>query len=79
MVRGLILSVKKKANKIIVLEPESNINENLFEISSLIIPFSVLFNENVSPDIYTGEELIPFRKRDVKFKEILLHEFSNIS
>ncbi len=73
------MSVKKKVNKIIVLGPESNYNENLFDISSLIIPFSVLFKEGVSPDIYTGEELIPFKKRDMEFKEILLHEFSNIS
>jgi len=72
------LSVKKKTNKKIILDPESKINENSFDISSLIIPFSALFNENASPDIYTGEELIPFRKRDMEFKEILLHEFSNI-
>jgi len=75
------LSSKKKLNKIIILDLESNIFEDSFNISSLIIPFSVLFNENESPppDIYTGEELIPFWKRDMEFKEILLHEFLNIS
>ena len=74
------MSSKKKLNKIIILDLESNIFEDSFNISSLIIPFSALFNENESPpDIYTGEELIPFWKRDMKFKEILLHEFLNIS
>jgi len=73
------LSSKNKANKTIILLPESDINENSFDISSFIIPFSAFFNENEFPDMYTGEELIPFKERDIEFKEILLNEFLNIS
>ena len=49
--------------------------EDLSNISDLTIPFSIIFKKKHPSDIYTGEETIPFQKRDSKFKQILIHEF----
>ena len=54
-------------------------------ISKLTITFSraeekKLYYESTilkSPDIYDGEEKIPFKKKDLKFKRILMNEFSS--
>lgn len=48
------------------------------EISEIVIPFSRLFRNYELPDIYSGKEKIPFKKRDPEYKMILKQEFSNI-
>jgi len=45
------------------------------DISRLIIPFSLAFKKFNPPDIYNGEEFIPFVEKDLEFKEIFIHEF----
>jgi len=47
------------------------------DISNLIIPLSLIFKSYHPPDIYTGEEIIPFKERDMQFKRILIQEFLN--
>jgi len=50
--------------------PEAFVN-----ISSLIIPFSIIFRKVHRPDIYSGEESIIFEERDSEFQQILIFEF----
>ena len=57
------------------IEPEMEFVENFPDISKLIIPFSVAFKDFSPPDIYNGEELIPFEEKELEYKEILIHEF----
>ncbi len=45
--------------------------------SGFTVPFSGLVKHLHPGDIYTGEESIPFEKRDPLFKSILRKEFSN--
>jgi len=53
----------------------SNLSETRLELISS--SFSNLY-ENLSPlDIYSGEESIPFEKRDSLYKNILRKEFSD--
>ncbi|MFX1302067.1 MAG: hypothetical protein ACFFBV_09125 [Promethearchaeota archaeon] len=58
-----------------VSENEIELSEDHINISNLIIPFSLVFKEYTPPDIYNGEETIPFKERDSKFQQILLNEF----
>lgn len=46
-------------------------------ISKVVIPFSKLCRNYQSPDIYSGNEKIPFVDRDPDYKRILRQEFSN--
>jgi hypothetical protein len=46
-----------------------------YEVSELIISFNELIKRISTIDVYTGEENIPFSKRDIEFREILLSEF----
>lgn len=59
--------------------PKSKIHQNYFRLeynlSEIIISFKDLINKIKSVDVYTGEENIPFSKRDTEFREILLSEF----
>ena len=50
-------------------------NELVLDKSRLAIPFSIVFQNEVTPDIYTGEEIISFDERDLEFKQILMNEF----
>ena len=61
--------------KIQVGKNELDGSDDFLNISNLIIPFSIMFRNNTSPDIYSGEESISFRERDSNFQEILLSEF----
>jgi hypothetical protein len=45
------------------------------ELSKAIIPLSDFFNKSLNPDIYTGEENLPFNKMDCEYRNILLKEF----
>lgn len=64
-----------KKTKIINNDEESEGNNNFPDISNLIIPFSVAFKKFTPPDIYNGKEMIPFKEKDLEFKQILIHEF----
>lgn len=61
--------------KIYEVIDEISVHEDFSNISNLTIPFSTIFKKDCPSDIYTGEETIPFQKRDSEFKQILIHEF----
>ena len=71
------MSLKVEYKKVVKAVQEVKEADLVPDISQLIIPFSVAFNINHAPDIYTGEELIPFKERDSQFKELLINEFLN--
>ena len=75
MSKGFILSLKIEHKKIVKIGQEVDEADVFLDISRLIIPFSVAFNTNHTPDIYDGEELIPFEKKDSIFKKLLINEF----
>ncbi len=51
-------------------------NDDFFDLSCAIIPFSDLFQKSPRLDVYAGMENIPFEERDLEYKKILLAEFS---
>ena len=67
-----------KLHKLYDRDSYMEISKLNFNISEIVIPFSKLFRNYKSPDIYSGNEKIPFNKRDPKYKMILMQEFSNI-
>jgi len=69
------LSLKVSDKNLADLVQEIEDIEKFPDISSLIIPFSVAFKKFNPPDIYNGEEIIPFDEKDLLFKEILINEF----
>ena len=69
------MSLKVEHKKIVEIGQEVEEANVFLDISRLIIPFSVAFNTNHTPDIYDGEELIPFDKKDSLFKKLLIDEF----
>ena len=71
------MSLKVEYKKVVKVVQEVEEADLVPDISQLIIPFSVAFNINHAPDIYTGEEIIPFSERDSQFKELLINEFLN--
>ncbi|MHA2390428.1 MAG: hypothetical protein ACXAEX_00525 [Promethearchaeota archaeon] len=73
------MSIKRLENDISDFMEEIVEVEQYPDISRLIIPFSIAFKKFSPPDIYDGEELIPFEEKDLEFKEILIHEFLTIS
>ncbi|KKK77231.1 hypothetical protein LCGC14_2855710, partial [marine sediment metagenome] len=54
-----------------------NISKNSLDLSDCVIPFSKLFKNYKSIDIYSGTCKIPFKDRDPDFKMILRQEFQN--
>ena len=72
---GLKMSLKIQNKKIEELIQEIEVVENFPDISKFIIPFSVAFKKFSPPDIYNGEELIPFEEKESEYKEIFIHEF----
>ena len=50
-------------------------NDDFFDLSRAIIPFSDLIKKYPRLDLYTGRENIPFEERDLEYKKILLTEF----
>jgi hypothetical protein len=75
MSKGFNMSLKLLEKKSLELETEIEVVENFPDISKFIIPFSVAFKNFDPPDIYTGEELIPFEEKELEYKEIFIHEF----
>ena len=66
----------KEASKIASKSLERTISFHV-QGSRFIIPFLTVFPDSHPGDIYTGEESIPFEKRDPLYKSILRKEFSN--
>lgn len=58
---------------------KSKIHENNsgldYELSEIIVSFKDLIHKIEFADVYTGEEKIPFSKKEAEFREILLSEF----
>ena len=50
-------------------------NDDFFDLSCAIIPFSDLFQKYPRLDVYAGMENIPFEERDLEYKKILQTEF----
>ena len=69
------MGLKVEHKKIVEVGQEVEEVDVFIDMSRLIIPFSVAFNTNHTPDIYDGEELIPFEKQDSIFKKLLINEF----
>jgi len=67
-----------KLNKINNKNSYDEISEIDYNISEIVIPFSRLFRNYESTDVYSGKEKVPFKKRDPEYKIILMQEFSNI-
>jgi len=51
-------------------------NDDFFDLSCAIVPFSDILQKSPRLDVYTGMENIPFEERDLEYKNILLAEFS---
>jgi len=69
------MSLSVRSRKRIEIEKEEKIEENFPDISQFIISFDVVFKIFNPPDIYDGDEVIPFKEKDPEFREILIHEF----
>ena len=48
-----------------------------FDLTPAIIPFSKFFGRSKAPDIYNGQEFIPFKNREKEFQLVLRQEFSS--
>jgi len=57
-----------------ILKEEIN-DDDSFNYSKVVIPFSDLIHRTELLDVYSGAENIPFEKRDTEYKKILLNEF----
>jgi hypothetical protein len=68
--------IEKNADELLVSKDYDS-NDISIKPLRLAVPFEVFFKKKTPPDIYTGNELIPFEKRDPLFKSILRKEFSN--
>jgi len=53
-----------------------NNSDTDIDYSELVIPFSQMFNSYKPRDIYSGNEKLPFKKRNREFRMILRQEFS---
>jgi hypothetical protein len=62
-------------NNVQVIENELKTLENFINFSNIVVPFSTVFKKETIPDIHSEEEILPFKKRDPKFQEILCSEF----
>ncbi len=60
------------------IEPRT-FSELIFNISSAIIPYSKICEYSNESDIYSGEEKIPFHKKNPEYIAILRQEFAVIS
>lgn len=73
----LSLELISKGTKNIEKRKQVNTPEEFIDISTLVIPFSTIFEKLTPLDIYIGNEIIPFEKKDPEFKLILIYEFEN--
>ena len=65
------MSSKSTDKKVIHIEFET---KESFEVKDIVIPYSLFFRKQ-EPFIYSGQERIPFEKRNPLYKSILLNEF----
>jgi len=72
---NMILEIIEKKNPVLKENIYIVPDEDFFDLSCAIIPFSDLFQKCPRLDVYTGLENIPFDERDPKYKKILLTEF----
>ncbi|MFX0178453.1 MAG: hypothetical protein ACFE85_19735 [Candidatus Hodarchaeota archaeon] len=57
---------------------ETEVNSDLeleYILAKALIPFSKFLDKKRGPDIYTGEENIPFQEMESEYKELLKAEF----
>jgi hypothetical protein len=54
------------------------LTERDVDMSKIVIPFSKAFKSFEQPDIYSGDEKIPFKERDPEYRMILRQEFANV-
>ncbi len=71
------LETVKEKNQTLSVKADRILIESRFIINQVSIPLSRLIKNQRTVDIYTGEEKIPFDKRDPLYKTILRKEFSN--
>ena len=50
-------------------------DDDYFNYSNVVIPFSDFFHKIELLDVYSGAESIPFEERDSEYKKALLTEF----
>ncbi len=62
-------------SKIHFNDSELKISEEFLDIPNLAIPFSAVFKKEDIPDIYSGEDNIPFKEKVSEFQQILINEF----
>lgn len=68
------LSLEIIEKKPSILKDKIN-DEDYFNYSNVVIPFSDFFHKIEFLDVYSGGENIPFEERDSEYKKILLTEF----
>lgn len=68
------LSIEIIENGPPILKEKIN-DEDYFNYSNAIIPFSEFFHKIELLDVYSGVESIPFEERAPEYKKILLAEF----
>ncbi len=69
------VSKKEKHESIIIEIVEYDNLETV--LSKIVIPFSEVMGASSAPDVYTGYEKIPFKKRYPLYQTIMRHEFAN--
>ncbi|MHA1509399.1 MAG: hypothetical protein ACTSO6_11925 [Promethearchaeota archaeon] len=70
------LEIIEKKNPVVKEQIYIVPNDDFFDLSCAIVPFSDLLQKIPRLDVYTGMENIPFEERDLEYKNILLTEFS---
>ena len=72
---GLEASKKEEREPIIVEIVEYNNIKTV--LSKMVIPFSEVVGVSSPPDLYSGDERIPFEQRDPVYKTIMKQEFND--
>ena len=70
---GLEASKKEEREPIIVEIVEYNNIKTV--LSKIVIPFSEVVGVSSAPDLYSGDERIPFEQRDPVYKSMMKQEF----
>ena len=69
------LEIIEKKHPDIENRTNSQLDDDIFNYSNVIIPFSDFFHKIEFLDLYSGKENIPFEERDSEYRKILLTEF----
>ncbi len=65
----------RKKNLAIKDETKSHLDDDNFNYSNVVIPFSDFFHKIELIDVYSGVENIPFEERAPEYRKILITEF----